>query len=355
MPNQTKLAPAAKGKNSPDRLRIGQVEVEPGQRTIIHLPVARLYTYADMHMDIHVIRSKRPGPTLFVCAAVHGDEIIGVEIIRRLLGMKLLERLRGTLIAVPVVNVFGFINRTRYLPDRRDLNRSFPGSESGSLAGRLAHIFLTEIAAHCTHGIDLHTGSNHRQNLPQVRACMDDEETARLASAFGAPVILDARLRDGSLRAAVHEHGLPALLYEAGEALRFDESDIRVGLRGILSVMRSIGQLPARHIDKSHIQPLIARSTKWVRAPKSGIIHSCLPLGMRVSREDVLCVVSDPSGENAEPLLSPTSGLVIGRLNLPLVHRGDALFHIARFNASASLEPILDTYEDGLDHEGFEP
>lgn len=347
-----------KNRAVPNALQIGGVSVSPGERTTIGLPLARLYTYADMHMPVHVIHSKRAGPTLFVCAAVHGDELNGVEIIRRLLEMKLLSRLRGTLIAVPVVNVYGFVNRTRYLPDRRDLNRSFPGSAKGSLASQIANLVMDELIVHATHGIDLHTGSNNRDNLPQIRACLDSEETARLAHAFGAPVILDANLRDGSLREAVHAQGVPMLLYEAGEALRFDESMIRVGLRGILNVMRSIGQLPARKSGMEAdgaVGPLVAKSTKWIRAPKSGMIHSGIRLGASVQKGDVLSQISDPSGENSEAILSSTSGIVIGSSKLPLVHRGDALFHIARFEDSGPAEPVLDTYEDWLDVADFDP
>lgn len=360
MPNPKRPAPVAKGNGTADSsqvgpLRIGNVEIAAGERTTVQLPLARLYTYADIHMPVHVIRGKRAGPMLFVCAAVHGDELNGVEIIRRLLGLKLLNRLRGTLIAVPVVNVYGFTNRTRYLPDRRDLNRSFPGSTRGSLASQLAKLFMAEVAAHCTYGIDLHTGSNHRANLPQIRACLDDVETARLAKVFGAPVILDANLRDGSLREAAHARGIATLLYEAGEALRFEESAIRVGLRGVLNVMRAIGQLPTRKTGDLALEPLIAHSTKWVRAPKSGMIHSSILLGTQIRKGERLCIVSDPSGENAESVLSPTSGVVIGQLNLPLVHRGDALFHIARFGNASTIVSTLDAYEDGLDGEEFEP
>lgn len=270
--------------------------------------------------------------------------------------MKLLNRLRGTLIAVPVVNVYGFLNRDRYLPDRRDLNRSFPGSLKGSLASQIADLFMEEIVAHCAYGIDLHTGSNYRTNLPQIRASLDNEETAHLAKAFGAPIVLDSSLRDGSLRGAVSERGMSMLLYEAGEALRFNESAIRVGLRGVLNVMRSIKQLPPLKTDKNSIEPLVARSTKWVRSPKSGMVHSSVQLGAQVNRGDRLSTVSDPGGENAEEVLSTTSGIVIGCSNLPLAHRGDALFHIARFDASDQdqVEPTLDGYEDGLDLEGFE-
>jgi len=342
-------------KTVTDSFQIGNTTILPGERATIHLPLARLYTYADINMPVHVIRNKRAGPVLLVCAAVHGDEINGVEIIRRLLKMKLLNRLRGTLIVVPVVNVYGFISRTRYLPDRRDLNRSFPGTSNGSLASQIAHLIMDELAAHCTHGIDLHTGSNHRTNLPQIRACLDDPETARLAKTFGAPVVLDANLRDGSLREAMNEFGVPILLYEAGEALRFDEASIRVGLRGIINVMRAIGQLPTRSAEKGVVEPLVARSTKWIRASKSGMIHSSVKLGTHVHKGDLLSIVSDPGGENEEPILSPTSGIVIGSLNLPLVHRGDAIFHIARFDEADSIDPTLEGYEDGLELDDFEP
>ena len=166
-------------------LKIADSQVAAGKRLTINIPVAGLYTHTEMTMPVHVLRGRRPGPRLFVCAAIHGDEIIGVEIIRRLLKFKILKQLRGSLIAVPIVNIYGFINNSRYLPDRRDLNRFFPGSEKGSLTSRLANIFMKEIVANSTHGIDLHAGSHHRINLPQIRASLDDPETKRLAMAFG--------------------------------------------------------------------------------------------------------------------------------------------------------------------------
>jgi len=227
-------------------LTIAGQEIEAGQRRSINIPVARLYTHTEMSMPVHVLRGKKDGPRMFVSAAIHGDEIIGVEIIRRLLKLKILQRLRGTLIAVPVVNVYGFINHTRYLPDRRDLNRFFPGSQKGSLTSRLAEIFMAEIVANCTLGIDLHAGYHHRINLPHIRACLGNAETEKLAFAFGAPVILNADLRDGSLRQAAEEKGMPMLLYESGEALRFDEFAVRAGVKGVLAVMRAIGMLSAR-------------------------------------------------------------------------------------------------------------
>jgi predicted deacylase len=229
-----------------DALVIGGQSVPPGTRARIEIPFARRVTGAQVSLPVEVVNGRKPGPRLFICAAVHGDEINGVEIIRRVLRRRLVKQLQGALIAVPVVNLFGFAGLSRYLPDRRDLNRSFPGSSKGSLAARLAHTFLTEIVANSTHGIDLHTGAVHRANLPQVRACLDDEGTGALAAAFGVPVVLNANMRDGSLRQEVYERGIPMLLYEGGEALRFDEGVIRAGVRGVLSVMTALGMVPPR-------------------------------------------------------------------------------------------------------------
>lgn len=310
-------------------IRVGGVEVSPGQRTTVNIPVARLYTHSEISLPIQVVHGRREGPRLFVSAAIHGDEICGVEIIRRLLARKAIDRLRGTLFAVPIVNVYGFLNQSRYLPDRRDLNRSFPGSETGSLTSRLARIFMNEVVEKCTHGVDLHTGSNHRVNLPQIRACLSDPETMRLAHAFGAPVILDSNLRDASLREAAFERGMPVLLYEGGEALRYDEDVIRVGLRGLTSVMRAIGMLPAARRKSSAAKSVVAESSTWVRAPISGVMHKAVPAGASVDKNSRLGTISDPFGEEQVRVTSPVRGVVIGRLKLPLVYQGDALFHIA--------------------------
>ncbi|MCP1326797.1 succinylglutamate desuccinylase/aspartoacylase family protein, partial [Halomonas sp. 707D4] len=218
--------------------------LQPGQRQQIDVPVARLYTHTPLHISIEVVHGRKPGPVMLVCGGIHGDEINGVEIVRRLLRSRSINSLRGTLIAVPVVNVFGFLQHTRYLPDRRDLNRCFPGSDNGSLGGRIAALLREEIVDHATHIIDLHTGAIHRTNLPQIRAQLEPgSETARMADAFGAPVILNAELREGSLRHYAQNRGIPVLTYEAGEALRFDEWAIAPGVRGILRVMRRLGML----------------------------------------------------------------------------------------------------------------
>jgi hypothetical protein len=301
-----------------------------------------------MAMPVHVIHSKKDGPTIFISAAIHGDEINGVEIIRRLLKLKLLRNIRGTLLAIPVVNVYGFINTSRYLPDGRDLNRFFPGNEKGSLASHLADVFMTEVVAQCQYGIDLHSGSNHRTNLPQIRVALDCPETERLAKAFGAPVIIDSKLRDKSLRAAVVEKGIPMLLYEAGEALRFHEPSIRLGLNGIITVMREIGMLPAKASRKARQQPVIVKSTTWLRASKSGILKSVATTGTSVIKGDVVATIVDPFGEQEKVLVTASrNGMVIGSLNLPLVHKGDALIHLAIINDDEVLEELAEYILEG--------
>ncbi len=329
--------------------------INAGERQTLELPVPSLYTHTDIELPVHVIHGKQNGPTLFLSAAIHGDEINGVEIIRRVLKNKSIGKLKGTLIAIPVVNIYGFIDQTRYLPDRRDLNRSFPGSEKGSMAGRMAHLFLNEIVSKCTHGIDLHTGAIHRENLPHVRAVLDDEQTERMARAFTSPVILNTSIVDGSLRKAAEKLGTSVIVYEAGEALRFDEVSIRAGVRGIISVMRSLEMLPALKSKRKLADPIVARSSLWVRAPQSGILRVLKPLGSRIELNELLGFVSDPFGENEEEILSPIDGIIIGRLNLPLVNEGEALFHIAKFKSAGSvadkveqfqqiMNPLTDTY-----------
>ena len=330
-------------------ITIGETTVRPGERSSISLPIADLYTGASLSMPVKVICGRRSGPVLFVSAAIHGDELNGVEVIRRLLKRKALQSLRGTLVAVPIVNVHGFLDLSRYLPDRRDLNRSFPGSAKGSIAARMANIFITEIVSKADYGIDLHTGALNRSNLPQIRANLDNERTRELANVFGAAVILDSKVRDGSLRACAADSGFPVLIYEAGEALRFDEVSIRAGLRGVMKVMRHIGMLPPKS-SATHIEPVIADSTSWVRAPASGIVSAKVSLGTRVSKGQRLAVIGDPLGEAETHVIAPFDGIIIGRNNLPLSHEGDALFNVAAFKsvsrAVVKVEQFVATHSD---------
>lgn len=269
--------------------------VAPGESKIIHLTLPALHTKSTITMPVHVIHGKKEGPVLFISAAIHGDEINGVEIIRRILSLNIIKRMKGTLLAVPVVNVLGFNEHSRYLPDRRDLNRSFPGADSGSLAGRIANIFLNEVVCRADIGIDLHTAAIHRDNLPQVRADLKNQKLRDVVEKFEAPVVLHSAPPSGSLRFSAGQAGVPVMVYEAGEALRFNEMSIRVAVRGILNVMYELGML-AKSKPKKIKTSVILRSSAWLRAPFSGVLRTVVRLGDVVDKGDVVGYISNPAG-----------------------------------------------------------
>ncbi len=327
---------------------IGGKSVLPGTRQTINLPMSLLSNHTPMTIPVHVVHGKKDGPRIFISAAIHGDELNGVEIIRRVLQLGRLSRLRGTLIAVPIVNVFGFIAQSRYLPDRRDLNRSFPGNSKGSLTSQLAHLFFKEVVSRCTHGIDLHTGAIHRTNLPQIRANLDGPDMMRLTQAFAAPLILHSNFRDGSLRLAATDMKIPTMLYEAGEALRFDELSIRVGVRGILRVMQALemlSPLPSPHTS------IVSRASYWVRAPTGGIFRTRLRNGALISANECLGTIADPFGKTETNVLAGESGILIGRSNLPVVNQGDAIFHIAHVHDANTAEKTVEEFHEELDQD----
>ncbi len=313
-----------------------------GERETVKLPVASLYTNTPVDLQVVVVRGKKPGPTMFVSAALHGDEINGVEIIRRVLKLPELEELSGTLLAVPIVNSMAFIHQSRYLPDRRDLNRSFPGSESGSLAARLANIFIRQVVERSDFGVDLHTGAIHRPNLPQIRTDLRNQTNQRLAKAFGTALFLDSRPVSGTLREYTTKKNIPVILYESGEALRFDETAIRIGTQGVHNVMVEMGMLPASDEPFVGQEPMLAHSSFWVRATQSGMLRMHLDLGVHVEQGQVLGIIGDPFGDEESEVVAAHEGVIIGRLNLPLVHEGDALFHIATFDAPAETAQAVD-------------
>ena len=307
---------------------IGSVRVRAGSTKEVELPITRLVTGGDVSLPVRVVHGREDGPTVWVNAAVHGDEVIGVEVIRQALATLSARTFRGTLVAVPVVNVLGFMTGDRYLPDRRDLNRSFPGSARGSLASRIAHLFMTEVVSKCDVGIDLHTAADRRTNLPQIRADLDDPRTRQLAEAFGAPVMLHARLRDGSLRQAARDRGATVLLYEAGEALRFEEEPIAVGVAGVRRVLAALDMIDAEPEDDAP-SPVECRNSSWVRARGTGILHLDVHLGEYVEEGRRLGGLSDTFGRRVRLVHADRSGIVIGLTRAPIVHAGDALVHIA--------------------------
>ena len=319
-------------------------KILPGTQQVIALPFTSLYTQAKIEIPVHVFHGEKTGPKVFVISTIHGDEINGIEIIHRLHQNPALKKIKGTLLTIPIANIFGFMERSRYLSDRRDLNRCFPGSKKGSLAARLAKIITDEIVTHCDYGIDLHTGAIGRFNMPQLRVNLNTPDIKRLAMAFGAPVILNAKLRDHSLRAAATKLGIPLLVYEAGEALRYNEVCIRTGVYGLLNVLQRLHMINDPGIKTSQEfqhRPIISEQSRWVRANGSGLVQLTAELTSIVKKGDVLGHIHDPFQINlSKKIISPLTGIIIGQTNTPLVNEGDAIYHIAALDSYKAVRQI---------------
>ena len=359
-PAKPRLAAAASPKTGRDATRrrgtatlqgpfeIAGRRVRRGERMQFELPMAQLYTQTPLDMAVEVIHGRWQGPVLLVCAGIHGDELNGIEVIRRLRALPALERLRGTLVLVPIVNLFGFLNQSRYLPDRRDLNRAFPGSQKGSVTARTADVFFRTIVGRCTHVVDLHTAAVNRENLPQVRAALDQPGVGEMARGFAIPVIIDSGLIERSLRAEAGRIGIPVITYEAGEALRLDERAIVAGVRGVINVMRTLDMLPARRSRAVRAEPYVANATSWFRSPADGLFRPLAKLGAHVKKGDTLGVVSAPFSSDDAVLSAPFEGIVICVSRLPLVNEGDALFHLARFVAASDVEGEIASHDSDI-------
>ena len=314
-------------KNS--KIEFAGIEVLKGTNVTLNLELPKLY-HSPMDLPIRVIRGKKDGPTIFISAAIHGDELNGIEIIRRFRKLSVLKRLKGTVVLIPIVNIYGVMTLSRYMPDRRDLNRSFPGTKKGSLASRVAKVFFDEIVSKCDFGIDLHTAAIHKSNLPQVRTNLNNEFTNNLAKKFEAPIVLHSELRDNSLRAEAQEKGIPVLLYEAGEALRFDETSIRIGVKGIVNVLRELDMLPAVSKKRKYKMPIVTRSSQWIRSTESGVIRTIKALGDIVKEDEVIAYVDEPLDDISFEIKASFDGVIIGKSEIPLIQEGDAIFHIAK-------------------------
>lgn len=323
-------------------LKIGGHTVKPDQKVRVVLETGQLYTGTPMQLPIQIVHGRKKGPTLLVSAAIHGDELNGVEIVRRLFNHPDVDNIKGTLILVPIANLLGFLHHSRYLPDRRDLNRSFPGSPKGSLAQRVAHIFVSEVLSHADYLVDLHTAAIHRTNMPQVRTDTSLPENVKLAEAFGHPFVMDSSVVEGSLREQAQARGIPAITYEAGEALRFDETSIRIGVHGIMSILRQLKMLPGK--EAAPQPPMIIEKSTWLRAETDGIVRSVISLGSYVREGQVIAHIDDPMGGSVTTMTSPMSGLVVGKAKLPLMHSGEALYNIAHVEDTRLLENIRAYY-----------
>ncbi|MBN2479608.1 MAG: succinylglutamate desuccinylase/aspartoacylase family protein [Parachlamydiales bacterium] len=338
-------------KNNP--LKIFDLTIQPGERVTLALPTPEFYTCVPMHIPIHVVHGKKAGPTLVVCGAIHGDETNGVVIVQRLLELNLLKKLSGTLIAVPVVNIFGLIEQSRNLPDGRDLEKNFPGKQEGSFAARLAYLFNKEILQKADVCIDLHTGEPHTKKLSQIHTNFNIEKTKELADAFGAPVILHHHQKRGLLflMQEDQEKKIPTLLFEAGEALRLDEIVIRTGIRGIVNIFKNLQMLKSSHKQKPNNHVKIYE-THWVHSPGSGICNLYKKLGSFVKKSDLLAKISDPFGtKQTYDVISPMEGIIIAQNNLPLVNEGESILQIAKQEESQTMPSQISSLEQEIDNQ----
>lgn len=301
-------------------------KVPPGKDVQINAVIGRLPTRTPINIPVFVSRSEKEGPVLLVMAGVHGDETNGIEVIRRYLKNKFNRPTCGTVIAIPVYNVYGFISHSRGLPDGKDLNRSFPGSQTGSLASRVAYFLTTQILPIIDYGLDFHTGGKSRNNYPQIRAFFENEKDMDMAKIFGAPFIIHSGHRDKSLRKTAAKAGKQILVFEGGETLRLRKQVVDTGLDGILRVMKHLGMREGA--PEIVNEPIIIKSSSWVRAKYAGLHHMLVRNGAKVEKKQLLGLITDPYGQFEKQIKSPSDGYVIGINNYPVVNMGDALLHI---------------------------
>jgi len=310
-----------------DKLKILGKEIKKGTKTILEVDVAKLHTRNSLRIPVIIERALLDGPILLLIGGVHGDESNGVAIVRDIIRKKYNKPISGTVICIPVFNVFGYLNLTREFPDGKDLNRVFPGSATGSLASQFAFKFTKEIAPFVDYVIDYHTGGSERENYPNVRCNFSNEETLNLAKVFNAPYIVNSSYIAKSIRETLNNMGKTVLVFEGGKTLELNQEVIKYGVDGALNVMKYLkmqeGELD---IEKNHI---VLSETKWIRAPYSGIFEPLIKNGVKIKKKSVIGRISDPYGEFERKIISPFNCHVFCLNTAPIVNRGDALFHVS--------------------------
>lgn len=314
-------------KAMPEVIRINGQEIRLGEDKQVHIAIARLPTYTNIDLSVRIIRAEKDGPVILLSGGLHGDEINGIEIVRRLISGDNLGLTSGSIIAIPLMNVYGFIQNVRGVPDGKDINRSFPGTKNGSLAKLVAYTIVKQIIPIIDFGIDFHTGGASRANYSQIRCVFEQKNDLELAKAFAPPVILHSGLIDKSFRKAASRSGKQILVYETGESMRFDEDGIGIAIRG---TQRFLHHMKMRKSSPPPlVKPSIYRKSSWVRAKYAGIFNPKIKLGDVIKSRQVVGKITDPYGNESFKLLSRTAGRVIGLNYSPVVHKGDALMHIA--------------------------
>jgi predicted deacylase len=311
-------------------------EVARGSQKHFDMHIARLPTgtIVDIHVDIY--RGRKNGPTLMLSGGLHGDEVNGIEIIRRMMADGSIHPHCGTVIAVPVLNIYGFLNFARDLPDGKDANRSFPGTKNGSLASRVAYHVKNKLLPHIDFGVDFHTGGGNKHNHPQIRCDFSDKKALDLAKMFAPFFIVNTPVISGSLRNEAQSLEKPIIVYEAGEALRFDEEAIKEGIAGTQRLMKSLGMgRKGTKVKRKHSPQIIQKST-WIRAENAGLFHTRLKPGDKIKEKDLMGYITDPYNHYRMDINAPCSGFVIGLNYTPVINAGDALVHIGTIKEEKS-------------------
>lgn len=312
------------------KIVIAGQEIKPGEFKEVDINIARLPSHTVIDTPIYVSRSEHDGPVLALTAGMHGDEINGMEIVRRILDEGMHKVKRGTVLCMPITNIYGFLNFSREVPDGKDVNRSFPGSKSGSLASRVAYYLTHQIIPVIDYGIDFHTGGAMRTNYPQVRAMLNNARNQELADAFCAPFTIDSPFRPNSLRKEASKKGKNFIVYEAGESLRFDQAGIEEGIAGTLRLMKHLGMID--EAPKPKEENRIIWSSSWVRAKYAGLFQPTIQCGQLIHKGDHIGTITDPFGEFKEKVKAQETAYVIGLNNIPVVNAGDALMHLGKDN-----------------------
>ncbi len=311
----------------PKPIEINEVKISPGEDRQVHIAIARLPTYTSIDLPVRVIRAEKEGPVVLLSGGLHGDEINGIEIVRRLISNNQLNLISGTIIAIPLVNVYGFIQNVRGVPDGKDINRSFPGTKNGSLAKLVAYTLVKEIIPKIDFGIDFHTGGASRANFPQIRCVFENSKNLELANAFKPPVILHSGLIDKSFRKAAHRKGKPIIVYETGESMRFDEAGIQTAIEGTYRLLNHYGMREGS--PEVNYTPELFKKSSWIRSKVAGIFNPKVKLGDTVKARQLVGKITDPYGNESFRVMNRNEGRVIGLNNSPVVHKGDAILHVA--------------------------
>jgi len=308
---------------------IGGESVAPGEHKLLKISIDRLPTGTLIDIPVYVFNSDNPGPTILIQAGLHGDEINGIETVRRIITGKLFHVNKGAIIAVPILNIFGFIHFSRDVPDGKDVNRSFPGTRKGSLASRIAYYYLNEIMHQIDIAIDLHTGGGQRHNFPQIRYTQEDSNSAELAAIFNAPFTFASKLIKGSFRNTAYEMHKPTIVFEAGESMRFDTFSIDAAMDGILRILHHFNMLRDGDVKQKTLDKTVyLERRKWLRAPTAGMFIPKVLNGTQIQKGDVLGVVSDIYEKKPRQVKAPIDGCIICINNQAVVNQGDALFHV---------------------------